>query len=292
MDINKIDIKKLIQDQYMKCVVDPIYFIRNFCHIQHPTKQRMLFDLFPYQELCIKDFEAHQVNIVLKGRQIGLSTAVSNYALWLMLFHQDKNILVIAIEEKTAKNLITKVKFAYDNLPSWLKIPLIDDNKLSLSFTNGSKIRASTSSPNAGRSEGLSLLILDEAAFIKNAQDIWASAFPTLSTGGKAVIISTPNGLGNFFHQKWIQATDQDSDVSVSEELDDEYALKMNPIKLDWSVHPDRDATWRKKMGRIQGEQKARQEYDAEFIGSGNTVIDADLIEHYAKTFVQEPNWK
>ncbi len=145
------------------------------------------------------NFENHDYNIVLKGRQIGISTLVAGYALWLMLFHKDKNILVIATKQETAKNLVTKVKFMHQNLPVWLRGNIITDNKLSLQFSNGSQIKAVASSPDAGRSEALSLLILDEAAFIDAADVIWTAASSTLSTGGKAILLSTPNGVGNFF---------------------------------------------------------------------------------------------
>lgn len=265
--------------------MDPKYFIRNYCYIQHPTRGRMLFGLYKYQEDSIDNFEEYQFNIILKGRQIGISTAVACYALWMMLFHKDKNVLVIATKQDTAKNLITKVRFAFDSLPVWLQSPCIENNKLSLKFKNGSQIKAVTAAADSARSEALSLLILDEAAFIREAEEIWVSALPTLSTGGKAVIISTPNGMGNFFHRMYTHALEERNLGDAESEV------KLNPIKLDWRVHPERDEKWREEMGRIQGERAARQEYDAEFIGSGHTVVDADLIELY-KTRTLEPSYK
>jgi hypothetical protein len=270
------NLKQLIAAEYKKCATDPIYFIRKHCYIQEPIRGRILFDLYPYQEQAITDFETNLYNIILKGRQIGISTAVACYALWLMLFHKDKNVLVIATKQDTAKNLITKVRFAFDHLPAYLKVKCIENNKLSLRFANGSQIKASTAAGDSGRSEALSLLILDEAAFIKNAEEIWVAALPTLSTGGRAVLISTPNGVGNFFHKTYSKAMQ-----GLAERKGDDDML-FHPIKLDWRVHPDRDQKWRDRMGQAQGEREARQEYDAEFIGSGNTVIDGDLIEFYA----------
>lgn len=273
-----VDLKERIREEYKKCAKSPQYFIRKYCMIQHPQRGRILFNLFKYQEDAINDFEKHQYNIILKGRQIGISTGVAAYALWLMLFHKDKNVLVIATKQTTAKNLITKVRFAFSNLPIWLQIPCVEDNKLSLKFENGSQIKAETAASDAGRSEALSLLILDEAAFIRNAEEIWVAALPTLSTGGKAVLISTPNGVGNFFHKMYSQAITEQASVDRGE---DGIGI-FHPIKLDWRVHPERDQKWRDQMGAIQGERAARQEYDAEFIGSGNTVVDGDLIEFYA----------
>jgi hypothetical protein len=282
-----VDLREQIKEEYKRCLADPQYFIRHHCKIQHPLRGRINFDLYQYQEHTIKDFDAHRYNIILKGRQIGISTVVACYALWLMLFHRDKNILVIATKQDTAKNLITKVRFAFDNLPIYLQVPCIENNKLSLKFKNGSHIKAATAAEDSGRSEALSLLILDEAAFIKNAEDIWLAALPTLSTGGQAVLISTPNGMGNFFHRKYSEAIQEVDEVKPTVDGDTE-TFKFHPIKLDWRVHPERDQAWRDKMGRLQGEREARQEFDAEFIGSGNTVIDGDLIELYAKE-IQEP---
>jgi hypothetical protein len=276
-----IDAKKYIAEEYKKCVISPQYFIRKYCYIQHPQRGRILFSLFDYQDTSIGDFEAFNFNIILKGRQIGISTAVACYALWMMLFHRDRNVLVIATKQETAKNLVSKVKFAFDQLPEWLQVTCTEKNKLSLKFRNGSQIKAVPASDDAGRSEALSLLILDEAAFIRNAEVIWTAALPTLSTGGKAVIISTPNGVGNFFHQKWSEAM---QGIGVKQdETGNAQDFLLHPIKLDWRVHPERNQAWRDNIGKMQGERKARQEFDAEFIGSGNTVVDADLIEEIGK---------
>ena len=282
----QLDVKQLIRQEYVRCAKNPQYFIRKYCYIQHPIRGRILFDLYDYQSSAIDDFQKFNYNIILKGRQIGISTATACYALWLMLFYPDKNVLVIATKQETAKNLIAKVKFAFDNLPVWLRMECPENNKLSLKFENGSSIKASTASGDAGRSEALSLLILDEAAFIKNVEEIWVASLPTLSTGGKAVLISTPNGVGNFFHKTWEKAMIGEEDQKVGHDE----TMRFNPIKLDWRVHPERDQAWRDKMGAIQGEREARQEFDAEFIGSGNTVVDADLIEFFA-TRTREPSY-
>lgn len=268
-------LRERIKEEYKKCAVSPEYFLRKYSYIQHPIRGRVLFDLYPYQANAMTEFEQHTNNIVLKGRQLGFSTLVAGYALWLMLFHKDKNILVIATKQDTAKNLVTKVRFMHQNLPVWLRGEISTDNKLSLQFTNGSQIKAVASSKDAGRSEALSLLILDECAFIDNADIIWTAASSTLSTGGKAILISTPNGVGNFFHKMW-----QGAESGTN---------NFNPILLDWRVHPERDQAWRDRQTEILGELQASQEHDASFIFSGNTVISPEIIEFYKTTFVQEP---
>jgi hypothetical protein len=277
-----IDIKKKIEEEYKECAKDPNYFIRKYCVISEPKRGRIPFDLYQYQADAIVDFEKFQYNIILKGRQIGISTAAACYALWLMMFHREKKVLVIATKQDTAMEMIEKVKFAFDGLPIWLQSTCIVNNKTSLKFKNGSSIRAASAASDAARSLALSLLILDEAAFIPKVDDVWTAALPTLSTGGKAILISTPNGMGNFFHRKWVQATTgmefaDDTDEEVDRDMD------FHPIKLDWKVHPSRDDKWRKNIGRVIGEEKARQEYDADFLGSGANVFDAYKIDGMIK---------
>ena len=138
--MNNNKLKQVIQQEYKKCVVDPIYFMKKYCTIQHPKKGKMKFDLFPFQERCLTEFKDNRYNIILKSRQLGLSTLSAGYALWTMLFQSDKNILVIATGKDVAKNLVTKVRVMYDGLPSWLKTGTEEINKLSLRFTNGSQI--------------------------------------------------------------------------------------------------------------------------------------------------------
>lgn len=269
------NLKEIIKEEFKKCAKNPHYFLSKYSYIQHPIRGRVLFDLYPYQTDAMRQFEDNRYNIVLKGRQLGFSTLVAGYALWLMLFHSDKNILVIATKQDTAKNLVTKVRFMHANLPIWLRGNCVEDNKLSMRFSNGSQIKAIASSKDAGRSEALSLLILDECAFIDNADIIWTAASSTLSTGGKAILISTPNGVGNFFHKTWQQA-----EAKTGE---------FNPILLDWKVHPERDQAWRERQTEILGEMQAAQEHDASFIFSGNTVVSPEIIEFYKKTYMQDP---
>jgi hypothetical protein len=268
------NLKKIIEVEFLKCAKDASYFLSKYCYIQHPVKGKLLFDLYKYQSDSILEFEQNDYNIVLKARQLGFSTLVAGYALWLMLFHRDKNILVIATKQETAKNLVTKVQYMHKSLPVWLRGRLTTENKLSLQFSNGSQIKAIASSKDAGRSEALSLLILDECAFIDNADIIWTAASSTLSTGGKAILISTPNGVGNFFHKMWLQG--------------EEGSNNFNPILLDWRVHPERDQAWRDRQTEILGEAQSAQEHDASFIFSGNTVVKGEILEFYKKTFVTD----
>lgn len=274
MSDNK-QLKEAIKKEYARCATDPVYFLGKYGVIQHPLKGKVNFNLYDFQEKSLKSFMEHDYNIVLKARQLGLSTLTAGYALWMMTFQQDKNILVIATKQETAKNLVTKVRVMHANLPGWLKQPCVEDNKLSLRYKNGSQIKAVASSEESGRSEALSLLIIDEAAFIEKIDTIWGAAQQTLATGGRALVISTPNGVGNFFHKTWVGAENGTND--------------FNFIKLHWSVHPERGQEWRDEQDKLLGPSLAAQECDCDFITSGRGVIDGLLLENLKESSVREP---
>ena len=271
----KKSLKEIIADEYKKCAVDPIHFMKKYCMIQHPVRGKIPFHLFPFQESTLTQFAGNRFNIVLKSRQTGISTLSAGYALWRMLFNGDFNVLVIATKQDVAKNLVTKVRVMHELLPSWLKGGSLEDNKLSLKLQNGSQIKAIASSPDAGRSEALSLLIFDEAAFIGDIDEIWTSAQSTLSTGGSCIALSTPNGVGNWFHKTWLSA--------------EEGSNPFNTIRLHWTVHPERGEAWREEQEKLLGAKKAAQECDCDFVSSGDTVIDPELLMFYKESYCQDP---
>ena len=130
-------LRDIIKKEYKRCALDSVHFLKRYCIIQHPIRGKIPFNLYDFQEETLDKFLDNRFNIVLKARQIGLSTLVAGYSLWLMLFHNDQNILVIATKQDTAKNLVTKVRVMHQNLPVWLRGDCTEDNKLSLSFSNG-----------------------------------------------------------------------------------------------------------------------------------------------------------
>ena len=270
------DLKKVIRQEYLKCAKDPVHFMRKYCYIQHPQRGRIQFNLYPFQDKVLTLMRDNPYSIILKSRQLGISTLSAGYSLWLMLFQQDKNILCIATKQETAKNMVTKVKFMYENLPSWLKVDAAENNKLNLRLTNGSQIKATSASSDAGRSEAVSLLLIDEAAFIDNIGEIWASAQQTLATGGGCIALSTPYGTGNWFHQTWVRAENNEN--------------AFLPIRLPWDVHPERDQAWRDKQDDLLGDPRmAAQECDCDFSTSGDIVFYPEYIEYYEKTFTKDP---
>lgn len=250
----ELSLKELIKQEYIRCASDPVYFAKKFYYIQHPIKGRMLFGLYGFQEVMMRKFTKEEDAIINKSRQLGISTLISCYSLWLMLFHKDKNILVLATSQDTAKNLITKVRFSYEQLPSWMRLKTTENNKLLLKLVNGSQIQAKSATDNAARSEAVSLLVIDEAAFIDNIERIFTAAQQTLSTGGFCIALSTPNGSGNWFYNEFIRAQDKKN--------------SFVPYILPWTVHPERDQEWRDRQDRELGVKMAAQE-----CFSGNTVI-------------------
>lgn len=278
------ELKKIIAQEYLKCSTDVVYFIKKYCYISHPQKGKILFKLYPFQETTLREIMMNDYTIILKSRQLGISTLCAGYSLWLMLFQSDKNVLAIATKTDVAKNLVAKVRLMYDWLPVWLKqVSLINEgedngdkkgttekNKLSLALSNGSGIRAVSSASDSGRSLSTSLLIIDEAAFIRNIDELWSAIQPTLSTGGRCIALSTPNGIGDWYHKEYTKA--------------EEGKGKFKPIKLKWNVHPERDEKWRQEQEELLGQKLAAQECDADFLSSGNTIIDMNILDWYEKS--------
>ena len=251
--------------EIIKCGKDPLYFIRNYVKIQHPKKGTIPFETFAFQDDCIEQFEEHRLNIVLKSRQLGLSTLAAAYATWMAIFYKDKNILVIATKLPTAMNFIKKVRVALQNLPPWLLLPKFEPTKQAISFSNGSQVVAIPTSDDAGRSEALSLLIIDEAAFIRDFDMIWTGLAPAFSMGGSAIILSTPNGVGGQYYRLWTEAEGGLND--------------FNPIRLPWDVHPEHDQAWFDKETRSLPRRKIAQEYLCDFITSGDTFLQPNDLE-------------
>lgn len=274
--------KDVLRNEIISCGRDPAYFIKKYVKIRHPKRGLVSFDMFDYQEDLIGDYQSERFNVILKARQLGISEITAAYASWLMLFHRNKNILVMATKAETAKNIIKKVNTALKKIPKWLMLAeIITDNKLSVELSNGSIIKAIASSDDAGRSEALSLLIIDEAAFVKNLSELWTGLYPTVQAGGSVIILSTPNGVGNKFHQIY----------SESEEGNNEFKYK----KLMWWEHPehvsdlmdDPDRPGFKTSSWFRNEIKSAnmsprdvaQELECNFNASGDTVIPAESME-------------
>ena len=258
--------KKQRVKEILKCGKDPSYFLNTYARISHPMHGLILFDTYDFQDNLLTEFNDYRFNVILKARQLGISTITAGYIVWMMLFHRDKAILVMATKFATAGNLVKKVKSIMRNVPDWLRIAKISvDNRTSFELSNGSSIKAASTSGDAGRSEALSLLVLDEAAHIENLEELWTGLYPTLSTGGRCIALSTPNGVGNWFHKVCI-----DADAGTN---------NFNMTTLPWDVHPERDGEWYKKETKNMSKRQIAQELECNFNTSGETVIDPECME-------------
>ncbi len=270
--------KKEILKEIIKCGKDSDYFLNNYARISHPQKGLIPFRTYDFQRDLLHDFRDYRFNIVLKARQLGISTIVAGYVTWLMMFHRDKNILVVATKFGTASNLVKKVKQVIKRLPDWLQIADISiDNRTSFELSNGSQIKASSTSGDAGRSEALSLLVIDEAAHVEGLEELWAGLYPTLSTGGRCIALSTPNGVGNWFHKTFIEAAAEENEFRTT--------------TLPWDVHPDRDQAWFARETKNMSRREIAQELECNFNTSGETVIHPDDIA-WVETCIKDPEYR
>ncbi len=270
--------KKQRVKEILKCGKDPAYFLKTYARISHPMHGLILFNTYDFQDDLLTDFNDYRFNVILKARQLGISTITAGYIVWMMLFHRDKAVLVMATKFATAGNLVNKVKKIMKNLPDWIRIADIEiDNRTSFILSNGSSIKAASTSGDAGRSEALSLLVLDEAAHIEGLEELWTGLYPTLSTGGRCIALSTPNGVGNWFHK-----TCMDADAGAN---------NFNLTTLMWDVHPERDEEWFKKETKNMSKRQIAQELECNFNTSGDTVIDPEDMQ-WLLANVKEPKYR
>lgn len=277
--------KKEQVEEVLKCGKDPIYFIKNYLYIQHPTKGRLPFRLYPFQEECIESFLDYKYNIVLKSRQLGLSTTTAAYCLWMALFRQDANILLMATKLEVGKGMIEKIRTAFKMLPAWmlnlleLKVPDAESVKY-IKFTNGSKITAIPTAKDAARGEAVTLLVIDEAAHIENLEELWMGLWSTVSTGGRAIVFSTPKGR-NYFQQLWVGAEVPELEPNKVGQICKGVGKNgFHGIKLPWFVHPERDDEWFDAQSRALDARGVAQELLCSFEGSSLTFFSQTSIDY------------
>ena len=270
------DQKETIKEEIKKCILSPDYFCKKYCYILHQDRGRILFDLYSFQEDMLKDFQKHDRVIILKSRQLGISTLCAAFTLWYALFNEGKNILFVSKRQKDAVGLIDKVKIMHQYLPSWLKnfAKTTEYNKQSVAFSNESKITAESTTEDTGRSTSNAVVICDEFAFVSNQAKLLSSVQQSAQSG-KLFIVSTPNGIGSRYHQIWVDATAGKS--------------LFKPIRLKWDVHPEHDQKWRDDQTAELGHRLASQECDSDFLTSGNSVIEQSVIKFFRDNYIIEP---
>ena len=249
--------------EFLKCKSDPVYFARNYIKIVSLDHGLVPFDMYPFQEKLIQNFHDQRFNICKMPRQTGKSTTCVSYLLHYAVFNDNVNVAILANKASTARDLLGRLQLAYENLPRWMQQGIISWNKGSLELENGSKISANSTSSSAVRGGSYNVIFLDEFAFIPNhiADDFFASVYPTISSGQstKVIIVSTPRGM-NHFYRMWHDA----------EKGKNEYI----PTDVHWSEVPGRDIVWKEQTIANTSEQQFKVEFECEFLGSVNTLIN------------------
>ena len=249
--------------EFIRCKNDPVYFARNYIKIVSLDYGLVNFDMYPFQEKLIQNFHDNRFNICKMPRQTGKSTTCISYLLHYAVFNDNVNIAILANKASTARDLLQRLQLAYENLPKWMQQGIISWNKGSLELENGSKISSNSTSSSAVRGGSYNVIFLDEFAFIPNhiADDFFASVYPTISSGQstKVIIVSTPRGM-NHFYRMW-----HDSEKGKNEYI---------PTDVHWSEVPGRDQVWKEQTIANTSEQQFKVEFECEFLGSVNTLIN------------------
>jgi len=245
-----------------KCLTDPIFFIEKYVMVQHPTKGTVPMMLYDYQKEMIDSIHNNKDTIILASRQLGKTTVVAAYILWMTCFQKDKLCVIASKAMNHATEIMSRIKFAYEELPLWLKPGCKYYSRTSIEFENGSKIKSEATSEKTGRGGSPSLLFIDEIAFLNKRiqEEMWASIAPSLSTGGKFILTSTPNGDSDLFASIWRAANSNQN--------------SFKPVKALWWQHPDRGEEYYQEMLGKLGPVKTRQELDCEFLSSDALLVD------------------
>ena len=270
---------KELQD-FIKCC-DPdtgyLYFMDNFFIIQHPTKGSMVYHPWAYQKRLIETYHNYRFSISLMPRQSGKSTSAAGYLLWYAMFVPDSTILVAAHKYTGAQEIMQRIRYAYENCPDYIKAGVTTYNKGSLDFENGSRIVSATTTENTGRGMSITLLYLDEFAFVRPsiAKEFWTSITPTLSTGGKAIITSTPNSDEDQFAYIWKGANKTEDDFGNTTDIG---VNGFRAYRAHWSEQPGRDQKWADEIKAQLGDDRFNREIGCEFIIADETLINPNTL--------------
>lgn len=270
-------IEKFTDDQVRElvlCAQDPVHFIDTHCWVQHPTRGKLRFHLYDYQKELLRCYHSNRYSINMLGRQMGKTACAAAYLVWYAMFIPDSTILIAAHKFAGAQEIMQRVRYTYETLPEWLKAGATSYNKGSIDFDNGSRIISTTTTETTARGMSLSLIYLDEFAFVKPriATEFWTSISPTLSTGGKCIITSTPNQDDDQFARIWKEA------CKNIDEYGNTTTIGRNGfahIKFIWSDHPERDETWAAVERTKIGEERFLREHECEFIIADETLVNS-----------------
>ena len=254
--------------EFQKCMNNPQYFIEKYIKIVSLDRGLISFDMYPFQKEMVGTFHNNRFSICKLPRQSGKTTTIISYILHYVLFNESVNVAILANKAATARDILSRLQLAYENLPKWLQQGIMSWNKGSLELENGSRIVASSTSSSAVRGGSYNLIFLDEFAFVPTniAEEFFSSVYPTISSGKttKVIIVSTPNGM-NLFYKLWTDA----------ETKKNTYV----PIEVHWSEVPGRDEKWKKETISNTSETQFAKEFECEFLGSINTLIHPSKIK-------------
>jgi len=281
---------KLISE-FKRCKEDPVYFISQYVKVTHPVRGLVPFKLYPFQVRILEEVKNHRFNILRKFRQAGCTTISAAYSLWMIVFQQHKQVVILSKGDAESTEVLDRIRIMYNELPAFIRPGIVEDNKHTLKLTTGSGIKSRPSGKQSGRSLAGSLLIIDEAAFIENIDTIWAAVYPIISTGGRAFVLSTVNGVGNWFYDVYQGAKNKTN--------------SFNRIDIEWPEHPEYNRhegfeelyeelttrgldvdQWEKTTKANMPLKQWLQEYECEFLGTGDTYIEGYLL----KRLVEEIN--
>jgi hypothetical protein len=252
--------------EIQRCTNDPIYFMVNYVKITHPKKGAVSFVLYDFQKEMVQAIHENKDTILLCSRQMGKTTVAAMYILWMATFQKDRRCIIASKSMTHAVEIQSRVKFAYESLPSWLKAGCKFYNRTSIEFDNGSVIISEPTSERTGRGSSPSIIFLDEVAFISRRiqEEMWSSLTPALAAGGKFILTSTPNGDGDLFATLWRSANAG--------------TISFVPLQFLWWMHPDRDQKWYDDMAGKLGPIRAAQELDCEFLSSDALLINSRIL--------------
>ena len=264
-------------ENLLKCQ-DPLtgasFFLENYFFIQHPTKGKMQYQAFVYQKELLQSYNDNRFSVNMLGRQMGKTTTAVGYLLWYAMFVPDSTILISAHKYTGAQEIMQRLRYAYETCPDWIRAGVTSYNKQSIEFDNGSRIVAQTTTETTGRGMSVSLLYCDEFAYVEPniATEFWTSISPTLATGGKAIITSTPNSDEDQFSLIWKEANKRTDEFGNTTPLGKN---GFSPYTAIWSQHPDRDETWANEERSRVGEERFRREHECEFLVFDETLISS-----------------
>jgi hypothetical protein len=256
---------ELIQE-YKRCMDDPIYFAEKHVKVISLDKGLVSFKLYPYQQQMFEQFNEHRFNIVLACRQSGKSISACAYLLWFALFHSEKTVAILANKGATAREMLSRITLMLENIPFFLQPGSKALNKGSLEFSNNSRIIAAATSGSSIRGMSVSLLYLDEFAFVERASEFYTSTYPVVSSGKetKVIITSTANGIGNMFYKLWEGSTQRINEYQS--------------FRVDWWDVPGRDENWKNQTVANTSQLQFDQEFGNTFFGTGDTLINAETL--------------